>query len=153
MKRLALITASLAVLLAGCAQTYKGGANPARPQVTVTNGQIAVDQPVLVFGSDAPRPVAIVWTLADVKEGYRFARNGIVIEGRLTDQLVRSERGTSVVLDTKQEEIVKCAPLGDNGLAFTCVNLRLKPGVFKYTIHLVGPDGKEISLDPQAVNW
>jgi hypothetical protein len=152
MKRLALITASLATLLAGCAQYgthMPPKPDPTRPKITFDGKMINVDQEVLAYKADG-KPVSVIWSLpADGK--FRFVQGrGIVVEGRITDELIRGDR-ISAVLDTKQAEIVDCAA-DETRLNYTCINKRSKVGVYKYTIRIT--DGNTvIERDPMMANW
>jgi hypothetical protein len=76
--------------------------------------------------------VAIVWQLPRGAT-YRFPDNGIVIDGR-------------------QEEIVRCGPRNE-GLEFSCVNLRSKPGKYKYTIRVLDGTKPLQPLDPTIENY
>lgn len=155
-RRLLALATLCAVLLGGCAVHPRGGGgsapgqpDPERPKVTISGDKLAVNQPVLAFKAGGA-PVTIRWEL-DAKSGYRFTENGIVIEGRITDDIVRGAR-PSVVLEPRQDEIVDCKLADKSGLAFTCVNRLRAPGVFKYTIRVT--DGKtERVLDPFVANW
>ena len=146
------MVALLAFVLAGCAKDYGGlgrGWNPTKPKVDIINGSITPDQEVLVFPKGVSGP--ITWTLSDPK--FEFADKGIEIDGALTDKVIRGEQ-TSVVLDTRQGEIVECVRSGD-GAQFTCNNKHTKPGVYKYTIRVRergNPNAKPIERDPQVVN-
>jgi hypothetical protein len=154
MKKLALITLSLAALLAGC-DTMKGsyppkGPDPEKPKVTVVNGQIRVDQTVIAF-EVTRKPVTITWSLPEGGP-YRFPlRNGIVFEGQVTDELLRGDK-LSVVLDPKQNQFGNCIA-HESRLRYTCVNRGTQAGVFKYTIRVTEGDKELPPLDPMAVNW
>jgi hypothetical protein len=151
-----LILAALAALtLGGCAmhQRHGGGmgpgmgrGDPARPQVTVDGNAIKLSQEVLVFPPGFSGTVT--WQLP-ANSPYRFPENGIVIEGRLTDQVLR-EKQPSVVLDPRQTEITECRRANE-GLAFTCFNKNSLQAAYKYTIRLRGPSG-QIERDPPWVN-
>ena len=146
-----LLTAVLfAVLMAGCAQHHHRGdhksANNTMPQVSVVSGRIVVPS-VLVF--TRPTAVTVTWQLpADSKS--RFAENGIVIEGKLIDEVIRGDK-VSVVLDARQTEIADCRRSKD-GLEFSCLNRYTQPGIYKYTIRFIDESGKPLSIDPTIVN-
>ncbi len=151
MKKSIVMMAWLLALLTGCdvLQPRKPGAEPSQPVVAVVDGKIAVP-PVLAFAAKAGDPVTITWTLKP-EAGLRFAENGIVIEGVLTDELVREPR-TAVVLNPRQTEIVDCKPADEKRLSYSCINKRSVPGAYKYTVRL--SDGKrELALDPVIANW
>jgi hypothetical protein len=150
MNKKLLIAVLFGVLMTGCAHHRHGydgkGPNPSLPQVTVVGDDIKVDQEILVF-----RPGMgglITWTLP-ANSPYRFAENGIVIEGRLVDRVIRGEQ-VSVVLDTRPGDIGECKRAKE-GLEFTCVNKHTMPGVYKYTIRLIG-GAKPLQRDPPIVN-
>lgn len=148
-KRL-LIAALLAVLLAGCAHRHHRGddkvVNQTNPQISVgADGRIDVPYALIYLGR---REVTVTWRLSPDSK-YRFADNGIVIEGVLVDQVIRGDK-VSVVLD-RQDEIVNCRR-GANGLEFSCLNRHTKPGYYKYTIRLVGDSQKPLTLDPGMLN-
>lgn len=159
MNKLTFTLALAALLLGGCAQfhdrhhrgdgRFYGGCpcpDPTQPMVTVKDGAIVLDQEVLVFPRNVSGP--LTWTLPS-NSTVRFAENGIVIEGRLLDRVLRSDV-PSVVLDPKQSEIVDCRR-GSEGLSFTCLNRHTAPGVYKYTIRVIEGQ-REISRDPPIVN-
>lgn len=152
-KKQTLIVVLSTVFLGGCNiinSQSPGYGNSASPALSVVGGSIRLDQEVLVFQSAPGKPIAITWKLGP-DAGYKFAERGIVIEGRLTDEVLRGEK-PSVVLDPKQDEIVDCKPLDNTGLAFTCTNKRSRPGLYKYSIRLT--DGKsELVRDPEIANW
>ena len=139
------------VLLAGCSHHHRRGddkyLNPTTPQVLVEGSRIVVPN-ALVFLRGEPA-VTITWQLPRDSKA-RFAENGIVIEGRITDELLRGEK-VSVVLDPRQTEIVDCRRSKD-GLEFTCLNKHTQPGSYKYTIRLIDESQKQIALDPAVVN-
>jgi len=146
------ILALSALLLAGCGHHRHGhpgkglGMNPTQPQVSIVDGKIKLDQEILLFLRR--EKVTVTWSLP-ASGPYRFAENGIVIEGQIIDKVLR-EKETSVVLDTRQKEIVDCRRAQD-GLQFTCVNNHTAPGVFKYTIRVT--NGQQvIERDPPVVN-
>jgi hypothetical protein len=148
----ALLAALAAGILAGCTGIpgrYPPGVDPQRPRVTTDGQTIGVDQELLSFAANGVA-VRIAWQLP--REGaWRFVPGrGIVVEGRLTDRVLR-EPQTSVVLDPAQTEIVDCAA-DEARLRYTCTNRRTRFGVYKYTIRLT--DGKrEITRDPLIANW
>jgi hypothetical protein len=150
MNKKLLFVALLAALLAGCAHRHPRGegdvVNQTRPQITVQGDQIAVPYALIFLGR---REVTVTWQLPTDSK-YRFADNGIVIEGVLVDQVVRGDR-VSVVLDPRQNEIVNCRRSA-NGLEFSCLNRHTKPGYYKYTIRLVGDAQKPLTLDPGIMN-
>ena len=155
MKKQILTTVLMAALLAGCAHRDgrhgpRGGyGDPANPVISVGGGKITLDQEVLIFRTQPGQPLTVTWKI-DAASGYRFTERGIVIEGRLTDEVVRGER-PSVVL-APQNEIVNCRPADEARSTFTCTNNRSVRGIYKYSIRLT--DGKaEIALDPPIVNW
>ncbi len=109
MKKWPLITIACAVLLSGCTSIkfVPSLEERSRPQVTITNGRIAVDPEILTYFPDE-REVLIVWQLPRDKR-YQFPKDGIVIEGKLGDRLVA---GPGVALE-RQDDIVNCQALSD----------------------------------------
>lgn len=152
-----LVAALFVALQAGCAHRDYGQhppvpygscpcPNPANPQVTVDGSTFKLDQEILVF---APGVRGLVtWSLS-AKSGLSFPDNGIVIEGRLLDQVLRGEP-PSVVLDRGQKEIVECRRSTD-GLQFTCFNNHTFPGVYKYIIRVRNGE-KVVERDPPFIN-
>ena len=162
MRKAHVIGAICAVLLGGCAH-MRGGIPPleerSRPQVTVGKDGIVVSPAVLYF-LPGEKDVQVVWQLPRDSR-YRFPTEpknakeaGIVIEGRLVDRVVRGPDGTatSVALEPQKDEIVKCE-VRNLGLEFACLNRHTVPGVYKYTIRLVDPQGRTpLVKDPPFVN-
>ena len=152
MKKWQWVTAACVLILAGC-QTYEGIAPPEqrfRPQVTVTkDGRIEVS-PEILFYFRNERDVSIVWQLPRGGQ-YKFPNDGIVIEGELVDQVLRTPgSAASVALNRNQREIVDCKAKSD--VEFVCLNRHTRPGIYKYTIRV--DDGKNPALqrDPPMVN-
>lgn len=159
MKSWRVLVAVCFLALAGCA-SYKGVPSleeRSRPQVTVRDGRIVVSPDLLYFFPEE-RDVAVVWQLPRDSK-YRFPIDqtivkepGIVIEGRLTDRVVRGAAGPDSVALERQDEIVKCE-VRSGGLEFTCLNRHTRPGVYKYTIRLVVPGSREsLVRDPPFIN-
>jgi hypothetical protein len=156
MNKLTLTTVLAVLLLVGCAHRDHGRTpppygscpcpNPANPQVTVDGNDIKLDQEILVFAPGVRG--AVTWTLP-ANSSLRFPDNGIVIEGRLLDQVIKGKQ-PSVVLDPDQKEVVDCRPSTDR-LQFTCVNNHTFPGVYKYTIRVRSGE-RVIERDPPWVN-
>ena len=135
--------ALLSALLAGCTVNYhqqqpippcgactsNSKADPMRPQVLVSNGQISVDQDVLRF-TKAQTNITITWTLP---EGFSFPANGIVFERAAA------------------KEIVDCKP-GRSPREFTCRNVHARPGVYRYGINANEGDIPLKPLDPFVMN-
>ena len=150
-KTLALIAALLAAALAGCAEypfMPEKGPDPQRPRVSTDGRTIAVDQELLLF-RQGREPVQVSWSLP-ADGPWRFVpERGIVIEGRLTEELTRGER--PAVLLAKQDEIVNCAA-DERRITYTCTNKRSRFGIYKYTIRIT--DGNRIiERDPLISNW
>jgi len=158
MNKLTLTSILAALLLVGCAHRADhgrhsppyGGAcpcpNPSNPQVTVDGNTIKLDQEILVFAPGVRG--SVTWSLP-ANSALRFPENGIVIEGRLIDRVIRGQP-VSVALDADQKEIVDCRPSKD-GLQFSCFNSHPFPGVYKYTIRVRSGD-KLVERDPPIVN-
>ena len=154
MNKKLLIAALLAVTLAGCSIFGSKGeskvVNQTKPQVSVLpSGEIVVPYALIYLGR---QPVTITWQLpADSR--YRFADNGIFIEGRLKDEIIRGDK-VGVVLDPRQTEIVNCRPVKEKaGLEFSCDNKHTQPGYYKYTITLIDQQTqKPLKLDPGIMN-
>lgn len=158
MKKSVLIAAALAALvLGGCAhhQERHGRYLPPldkriTPQVNVVDGKI--NAPFVLYFFSREKNVSITWQLPKDSK-YRFPENGIVIEGALTEQVLRQPReglAAAVPLDTRQTEIECQKQKG--GLQFTCLNKNSKPGIYKYTIRVVDEKGKVLERDPYIMN-
>ena len=149
-----ILVCTLAVFVAvGCAHDKygpRGGSDPARPKVDVVKDLITVSPEILVFGPEARRDV--VWSLP-AESKLTFPDDGIVIEGRLVDELVKGAEKVSVVLDTKQTEIVNCRVVPETSRKqYTCQNRYTMTGVYKYTIRVQDEQKKTFHLDPNWVN-
>jgi hypothetical protein len=127
MKRSLVIAAVSAALLVACTPRP----DPAKPQVTVVNGKIAVDQETIEFKADQT-DVQITWKLP-AGTNFRFPQDGIVFE-------------RSAI-----EEIVKCQTTKD-GTEFSCLNRHTKPGKYKYTIKVQEGQKPLDPLDPFVFN-
>jgi hypothetical protein len=160
MKKPLLLIALLALSLSGCGVFHHdrdhGGYPPRNKEVisdgvSVSGGSIKLEKEFVFVAFDpSGKPVTVEWKL-DPKEGYRFTQRGIVIEGRLLDQVVRG-KVPAVALDTGQQEIGACKPADEARTVFSCVVKPVRTGVYKYSIQLT--DGKnEISLDPPIFIW
>lgn len=157
MKKSHVIVAICVLLLGGCAHLrgIPSLEERSRPQVTVRDGRIVITPEILYYLPDE-RDVQIVWQLPKDSK-YRFPtrtnnakEQGIVIEGRLTDRVLRSTDGVDSVALEKQDEIVRCE-VRNEGLEFACLNRHTQPGLYKYTIRL--RDGSnELKRDPPIAN-
>lgn len=158
MRKLLLIVGALAAMaLAGCA--HHRGSYKKVPEleerrhvpVTVKDGAIVVPDPLVFLKGE--QNVIVSWNLP-AESGLRFPDNGIVIEGALTDKVLRRATGDAkadaVLLDGQQKEVVDCKRIKD-GLAFTCLNRNTKSGIYKYTIRVRQGD-KLLERDPGLVN-
>lgn len=151
-KHLALALVAAAAL-AGCAghhHHHGGGEGPRsihfNPMVSAKGGVVSIAPEPLVF-LRSEKNVDITWRLPP---GLSFPRNGIVIEGRVSESPKRAASSARQVLDTKQDEIV-CPPQ-EGGQTFTCKNRNSRPGVYKYTIRVL-QDGKPLpAFDPEIMN-
>lgn len=143
MKRVSLLVALLTFVLAGCAQFYLlfGKASNETPVVAVAGGMVkAVDPDPLRF-KRGNTDVTITWQL---DSAYRFAANGIVIDGEIT----LDPKGKP---DPRQAEIVNCER--KTATRFTCLNRNTRPGTYKYTVRIETADGKALpAWDPSIVN-
>ena len=153
MKRLHFIAAACVLMLTGCA-SFKWVPTleeRSRPQVTVKDGRIVVSPEILFYFPDE-RDVLIVWQLPKDAR-YRFPKDGIVIEGKLSDRSVAvpGTAGPAVALE-RQDDIVNC--MARSEFEFTCLNRHREPGVYKYTIRVVDVETKKtLERDPPVVNW
>jgi hypothetical protein len=153
MKKLHLIAAACVLMLTGCAgfKWVPTLEERSRPQVTVKDGRIVVSPEILFYFPDE-RDVLIVWQLPKDAR-YRFPKDGIVIEGKLSDRSVPAPgtAGPTVALE-RQGDIVNC--MTRNEFEFTCLNRHRVPGVYKYTIRVVDVETKKtLERDPPIVNW
>lgn len=150
MKRVLWLAAFCALALAGCdvLRGAFGMATDDRPVVSLVNGRISVDPPTLHFrNSRGATPIR--WKLA-APPGARFADDGIVIEGEVTDG--SREVRPNLPLNRQQREVVDCR-IQAGGQEFMCLNRNTRPGVYKYTVNLIAPDGTRLPpLDPMLVN-
>lgn len=158
--RLLLAAVAASALLGGCGTMHRyhhgsdgpgpmGGAQHRNPQVLVDGKTVSVQPPILLFGP-GDRKVDITWRLPEGP--YYFAERGIEIEGEIIDQLVRTDGGKAVRLNPDQKEIGDCRVL-DGGKAYTCHNLRSRPGIYKYTVRVTDRKSPPIVVDPPVVNW
>lgn len=143
--RRVLCTGLAALALSGCAQFNLIFHLPsdATPVVRVGKQQItAVDPDPLRFRK-GDQNVRITWQL-EWSSPYRFAPNGIVIDG----ELLPGKDAKPV----PQTEIVECSANADR-TQFSCVNKNTRPGTYKYTVRVVTVDGKALPpFDPSIVN-
>ncbi|HNT39299.1 MAG TPA: hypothetical protein PKO45_09280 [Rubrivivax sp.] len=141
MKTRLIAIATLALLLGACGGRYHQQMRNAQPAVEVSGDTVkAVNPDPLRFRPDMGA-VVITWHLpAD----YRFARNGIVIDGEL-------DRPGGKLTSREQKEITDCKPVAD-GRQFQCYYRNSRPGTFKYTVR-VQRQGKALApLDPEITN-
>ena len=153
MKNRLLVYVVLALALSGCTTLKWVPRFEERrtPQVTVSEGRIVVTPEILFYFQDE-RDFDIVFQLPK-ESGLTFpAKDAVVIEGELTDALIRSGDRIAVVLNSGQKEIERfCRRLSD--VEVRCRNLHTRPGVYKYTIRVNGKDGRPLpSRDPPMVN-
>lgn len=162
--RLVTAAALALALLGGCAIQIHGNdrphacqacnrADPGKPVVSVDGqGEIRLDSSVLAFQTGRG-PYTITWRLDEKAGGYRFdAKAGIVIEGRLLDEMLRAGDRKAVLLGP-QDQIVDCRVVDERATAFTCTNRATSPGIFKYTIRLIDGQGRALIKDPPIMNW
>ena len=154
MKKRLLVYVVLALALSGCTTLKWVPRFEERrtPQVTVSEGRIVVTPEILFYFQDE-RDFDITFQLPK-ESGLTFpAKEAVVIEGELTDALIRSGGRIAVVLDENQKEIERfCRRLSD--IEVRCHNLHTRPGVYKYTIRVNGKDRRTLlSRDPPMVNW
>jgi hypothetical protein len=175
MMRFGLAWVLLASLLTGCAGVDSG---PKVPHIEVLKvklvtdpagtRRLVLDPPVFLFES-GPKlgDGLIVWRL-EKESGLSFdGKRGIFLEGEVkeatqveplspvtgkdtgndTPKLLRRIQN----LDPLQKEIGPCKASPD-GLVYTCVNKRTRPGHFKYTVRVQDATTQFI-LDPDGWNW
>ena len=150
MKRVLWLAALCVLALSGCDSLRGAFGMPTndRPVVLLANGQISVDPPTLNF-RNSQGAIPVRWKL-DAPAGAKFADNGIVFEGEVTDGTREVRRNLS--LNRQQTEIVDCR-IQPGGREFMCLNRNTRPGVYKYTVNLIAPDGTRLPpLDPMLVN-
>ena len=156
-KSLLIVLALGAWLLGGCAhrEEQHGRQLPplevrSKPQVSVTGRTINV--PLVLYFFSTEKNVRITWELSK-DSPYHFPSNGIVIEGALTERVIRTSGDgatAAVPLDTRQTE-VSCDRQG-GGKQFSCRNLNSRPGIYKYTIRVVDDKGNALERDPFVMN-
>jgi hypothetical protein len=171
MRRFTFTAALLATILSGCAQ-FRG--DPQAPQIEVlkvklvggTNGakSLLVDPPVFLFKSGPNLgEVVIEWRL-EKDSGLSFdRRRGVFIDGEvkedtqiqpligLKDSETPALQRRIQSIDPTQKEIGLCK-VSEDGLTYTCVNKRSRPGHFKYTLRINDSKNQYI-LDPDGWNW
>jgi hypothetical protein len=143
--------ATTALLLAGCEALMPHSQRAAlKPQVSfdAQTGVVSVSPDPIVFRR-SEGTVVITWGLP-AGSPARFARdNPIVIEGKVSDEVVRGAKKSVVLAPTSQ--IGECRR-ADDGLTVRCVNKNTETGYFKYTIQLER-DGRPLKpLDPGIFN-
>jgi hypothetical protein len=129
MNKQILIVAASALMLTAC-KPAPTKLDPTKPQVSITNGKIGVDQETIEFAPDQ-KDVTVTWQLP--KGNFTFPQDGIAFER------------------SAAEEIVKCQPQKDN-VEFTCLNRHTKPGRYKYTIKVLDAQKPLEPYDPFFVN-
>lgn len=160
-KTLTWITASLVLLLGGCAHWCCKNTPSTNPIVVIDNtGQ--TPQPTVV-----PDPLHFTKDQVDVKiswhlpanSGMTFPENGITIDGEVVHSSakgyenrtanVRPSKDGEVVL-REQNEIIDCKLA--SAIEFTCLNRHTRPGVYKYTVRVRLASGQVIERDPRVMN-
>ncbi|GAB1390824.1 MAG: hypothetical protein AMXMBFR78_31420 [Rubrivivax sp.] len=144
MKTRLIAVTTLALLLGACGGRYHQQMRNAWPAVEVSGDAVkAVSPDPLRFRQDQGA-VVITWRLPG--GDYRFARNGIVIDGEI------DRPGSKAVSKPReQNEIVDCKPL-DEARQFQCIYRNTRPGTFKYTVRVLR-EGKALApLDPEITN-
>lgn len=134
----------LALLLGACGGRYHEQMRNAWPQVEVSGDTVmAVSPDPLVFRRDQGAAV-ITWRLPG--DEYRFARNGIVVDGEL-------DRPGGMVAGKarEQNEIIDCKPI-DEARRFQCINRNTRAGTFKYTVRVLRQGKPLAPLDPEITN-
>ena len=153
MKKSALLPFA-ALLLSACCCLPPGTPTSTQPAVYAVNGKAVVAPDPLVF-TPAQRNVTITWQLP-AGAGYTFdAGTGIAFTTDATGEINCGDTTTA----NKRGETLGGTPqppksgLGrsPDGLSFTCLNLHTKPGVYKYSINLSGPQGAA-TADPSIFN-
>ncbi len=124
-----LIVAALALVVAGC-KPAPPKPDPTKPQVSVVDGRINIDQEVIEFKPEE-KDVTIAWQLPKDSK-HRFTRDGIVIE-----------KG--------EGEFVQCQTRSE-GIEFTCLNRHTRPGEYKYSIKVQDGNQPPIVRDPTIRN-
>lgn len=138
--RIAVIT--LALALGACAGPRHEQMRNAWPAVEVSGDQVkAVSPDPLRFRTEMGA-VVITWRLP--AGGYRFGRNGIVIDAEL-------DRPGGKPVSREQKEIVDCRALAD-ARQFQCIYRNTRPGTFKYSVHVLRAGKALAPLDPEITN-
>ena len=142
MKRLVYALA-FAIVGAGCAVKAQG--TNEQPLVTLANGNITVDPPILEFKDRGAKPIR--WQLPSDAQ-YEFpARVGIVIDREVVSETDLNPKGDG----PNQQQVIRCERV-ENGRAYQCQNNHSRAGFYKYTITLDQKQGGRVSKDPVIVN-
>jgi guanyl-specific ribonuclease Sa len=129
MNKQILTAAALALMLTACGKPTSR-LDPTKPQVSVADGKINIDQEVIEFKPEE-KNVTIAWQLPKGSP-HRFPRDGIVFE-------------------KPDGEIVECQARSE-GTEFTCLNRHTKRGDYKYSIKVQEGNKPPIERDPTVRN-
>ncbi len=141
MNKLRLVIFGLAFLMASCTALHPRS-KPERPTIKVSGGKVERVVPEPLEFQAKQGAVVIQW---DAPAGFRFAGQGIVIDGEL-------DRIGGRIIDKDPSEVGRCTVTG-NRLQVQCVNARTRKGIYKYTVLLQQADGKALPpFDPHIVN-
>lgn len=147
-----LLPVAVAALLSGCKMFHKQDAGTnLRPAITVKNGEIDIQPPVLRYRK-SEGPVTITWHLA-ARDGVTLADPAVVIED--PQRVKATPEGDLAKLCPKgydaPEGVFNCAP-GAKAGEYSCKNANAKPGCYKYTFRLM-VNGKLVEKDPPIINF
>lgn len=129
MKRSTFSAMASTLLLVACAgNPFDKTSNPHQPNVSVISGYVVVNlEPIVIDKNE--KDVWITWQLTPGSP-YTFPNDGIVIAGAGDE------------FNCHREE---------NKQRFSCKDKHSKPGRYKYTIRVDGPENPE-PLDPSIMN-
>lgn len=140
----------LALLLGACGGRYHQQMHNAWPEVVVSGDVVKAVNPDPLRFRQGQGAVVITWRVPG--DEYRFARNGIVIDGEIEGPAAKAR--TQALLAARpreQNEIIDCRPLED-ARRFQCIYRNTRPGTFKYTVRVLRQGKPLAPLDPEITN-
>lgn len=149
--RLLVAAAAASTLVSGCAWLQRQQGTPLHPVVTLINGEIDIQPPVLRYRR-SEGPVTITWRLAP-RDGVRLADPAVVLEDPRRSKLA-VDAGLRQDCPNGYDSpvgVFSCGP-GERANEYVCKNANARPGCYKYTMRLM-VDGKLVEKDPPIINF